>query len=120
MANVFDSKYYPAMMYLSILIFFILILFNFVNILEILSKQKNIIIPEKEINLDLNLHKITGFFISEQNQTNISFENATEIDSQELYSKKSYFIYIIIIGSLTSVIFLLFLRIFMPVIKRIT
>ena len=99
--NPLNSKYYPKIMYLLLIIVSLLILFNFANILESANKNTN----EKSI---------TGFAI-ENNETNKTQASKAEIpkqekeEKQELYSAKSYMMFYFLIIGVIAAIFITFL-----------
>jgi len=97
-------------MYLSILIVSILILFSIVSMVEDKDNWSKII--DKRIQ---QKSKITGFAVSEQNQT-----NQTLPQNQELYSKSSYGIFYLIIITLSALITIIAITFVLPKIKKYT
>lgn len=108
MVNLLKHKYYPTLMYLFITITLILILFNFIDIID---KAKN----NSEI-VGKN-YSITGFAISDENLNNIT--NATQSE-ERLYSEKTYALFYLIIIVLLLIISFIALILIMPRIKYLT
>ncbi len=102
--NPLNSKYYPKIMYLALIVVSLLILFNFVNIIQDAN--------------NLEKKAITGFAI--ENNTNKTQLSKTEIpkqekeeipkeEKQELYSAKSYMMFYFLIIGIIATIFITFL-----------
>ena len=104
-----ENRYYPAFMYVSLIVVSLLILFNFASILNQAQKQK-----------------ITGFHISEtdiknnseKNQNNSIFSESPESPKNtsstespkdaEIYTFKSYLLYYSLLINLILLIFIAF------------
>lgn len=89
--NPLNSRLYPRLMYLSLIVASLLILFNFVNILE-------------SANDNLKHKPLTGFAI-EDNETNNLTNNNSMPQRPELHSSKPYVIfYIFLVGIITAIL----------------
>jgi hypothetical protein len=108
MKNLFESKYYPTIMYLSLITVSLLIVFSIVNTLDNINNFK-----VKEIKA------ITGNIVQEEDyknaqeqstyeQLNNSYENyeTSEYIKPELYQYKSNFIFYLIVTCIIAVIFI--------------
>lgn len=105
----------------AILIISLMIVFN---VAEILGDNKETIFKKNKKELEKNLWEnriektkgITGFAVSDENQT----QNSTNPKSEELYSEKSYIIYYVILIFLGVGIFLVSVGFILPKIKKYT
>lgn len=99
MKVLFESRVYPSLIYIFIILVLILITFNIMDIFNNLENKKS--------------DKITGFQVSEKIE-DIDFNNSIE------YPGKSYYIYLFIVSSLVVMIVILITRIIFPAIKNYT
>jgi hypothetical protein len=104
--KIFDSEYYNAFMFISILVVLMLIFFNLSNIVEEGISEQNINAK----------NKLTGLAIDDEEPT----EEPTEELTEELYTEKSYLIYYMLLGFLGFCIFILSLVFFLPRLKEFT
>lgn len=109
--KIFESKYYASVMYILIMITIIAITFNFVNITN-------------KININQTIHetKLTGYAVSQNQNTNtqINNTNISQSEKKELYSEKSYAIYYLTLMGLLILIFIVLVTFIMPKIKHLT
>ena len=101
---IFDSKYYPKVMFLAITVISLLLLFNIVDIME-----------EAKVNYEYKI--ITGYSaINEKidnSKTNppiikINDTNSSSSNKQEVYSTKSYAMYYGLIIGIIAALFITF------------
>jgi hypothetical protein len=98
----FDSKYYPSLMFIAIITVTLLILFNFVGILDKTNiKNKNFVTAH----------------VIEENSTK---SNLNQTGQTEMYTIKSYSIFYFMLIGLVLVIGILSLRVLFPRIKNYT
>jgi hypothetical protein len=108
---IFDSKYYPKIMFLAITVVSLLLLFNIVSITD-------------QIKVNIEKKSITGFASSIDNSNNsilnvINVTNSTKSDKGEIYSTQSYMIYYILIVGIIAGIFITFSVLRSTVLKNI-
>lgn len=111
MTNIFESKHYPEVMYLLILITIIAITFNLANMINDSAANKSI--------------KFTGYAVSDNqknaiNTTQLNNTNASEAKQQEIYSENSYGIYYLILIAIGIMISLVLVTFILPKIKHLT
>ena len=106
--NIFESKNYATLVYLTTLIVLLLIIFNFPSINQ--EKLINLKLMEKSI----QKNKLTGLVT--ENKT----ANTTKEQNKEIYSEKSYFIYYLVLFFIGLCILIISLTFFMPLIKDYT
>ncbi len=96
--NLLNSKHYPRIMYLALIVVSLLILFNLINIIDIANDK-------------IKDRSLTGFAI-ENNNNNTSNNSTTDKSSSkksELYTSRSYMIFYSFIIGLIVAIFITFL-----------
>jgi len=118
---IFDSKYYPKIMYLAITVVSLLLLFNIVNITD-------------QVKMNIEKKSITGF-ASEIDRTNNTLSNISKetiptkaisnktISSiqpkQEIYTTSSYAMYYVLIIGIIAAIFITFTILRSTILKNI-
>lgn len=100
MKVLFESRIYPSLIYVFIILVLILITFNIIDIFNNLENKKS--------------NKITGFQVSEK------IEDIDNDFNSIGYPEKSYYIYLFIVSSLVVMIVILIIRIIFPAIKNYT
>ena len=108
MTNIFESKHYPTIMYVFILITILAILFNLVNITNSTSNSSK---TDRTI-------KFTGYAVSNLNAINNT--NLSQSEKQELYSENSYGVYYLILIAIGIMISLVLVTFIIPRIKHLT
>lgn len=111
---IFDSKYYPKIMFLAITVVSLLLLFNIVNIMD-------------QVKMNLENKPITGFVTgidrtnnSPNNINNISNKtNSSSQPEQEIYTTRSYAMYYSMIIGIIAAIFITFSVLKSTIIKNI-
>jgi hypothetical protein len=103
--RIFDSKYYPKVMYLALVIVTLLILFNVVNILD-------------SANYKLHERTIAGFAIENQSDNQTGINNSFQ-GKGELHSANSYFMYYILLIGILAAIFITFTQLRSTIMKNI-
>ena len=100
--NILNSKYYPKIMFLALIVVSLLIVFNMTNIID-------------NAKLKHDQKSISGFVtgIDRTNNSEVNSYNNTEINNSssqehEMYSAKSYAIYYILIIGIIAGIFITF------------
>ena len=111
MTNIFESKHYPAIMYLLILITIIAIIFNFASMIN-----------DSTINKSM---KFTGYAVSDNqknaiNTNQLNNTNISEAKQQEIYSENSYGVYYLILIGLGVLVFVVLVTFISPRIKHLT
>jgi len=113
---IFDSKYYPKIMFLAIIVMTLLLLFNMVNIMDNIK----INLDKKSAGVQSGIGTgtgITGFASDIDNNNNYnnpenSLSNQTNStgqgQNQEMYTTTSYAIYYILIIGVIAAIFIIF------------
>lgn len=105
---IFDSKYYPRIMFLAITVVSLLLLFNIVNITD-------------KIKTNIDKKPITGF-ATEIDRTNNSPENLTNYTGSpksEIYTTRSYAMYYSLIIGIIAAIFITFFVLRSTIMKNI-
>ena len=110
---ILDNKYFVLVMSISITTVTLLIAFNILGIYEerlITSGLTGLVIVTENLTSDKLVEK--------NNESQIPIN--TQSQSQELYTTKSYFVYILLIGILSFSIIALITRIILPKLKEFT
>lgn len=108
---IFDSKYYPKIMFLAITVVSLLLLFNIVNITD-------------KIKTNIESKPITGFATNIDNSDNFSnnVTNATNSSTAprlEMYTARSYTMYYGLIIGIIAAIFITFTVLRSTILKNI-